>query len=76
MRVRPLVGRELLEGGERHTCVNVFEDDNQIMVGKESFQFERVFSRDTPQSRVFEICAKNSIIGCFEGYNATVIAYG
>ena len=40
------------------------------------FQFDRVFDQDSQQQELFETCTKNLVLGCFSGYNATVIAYG
>ena len=31
---------------------------------------------ESDQEAVFEICVKNLVLGCFSGYNATVLAYG
>jgi kinesin family member 21 len=35
-----------------------------------------VFSPDAPQNEIFDVCARNLVLGCFVGYNATIIAYG
>jgi hypothetical protein len=42
VRVRPLVGRELFEGGQR-TCVEGDEIVNKVVIGDKSFQFDKVF---------------------------------
>lgn len=31
---------------------------------------------DSYQEDVFDVCTKNLILGCFGGYNATILAYG
>lgn len=47
------------------------------MIGKDrSFTFDKVFEIGTKQEDVFEGCVKNLVLGCFSGYNATVLAYG
>ena len=40
------------------------------------FQFDKVFDTDSQQEAIFETCTKNLILGCFHGYNATILAYG
>ena len=75
VRARPLIGKELFE---RSTiCVKVREEDNQILIGKDrTFSFDRVFGLDSKQEAVFEACVKNLVLGCFVGFNATILAYG
>jgi len=31
---------------------------------------------DSSQKEIYEGCAKDLAMGCFEGYNATILAYG
>jgi len=31
---------------------------------------------DTEQHEIFDTCVSNLVLGCFEGYNATILAYG
>lgn len=40
------------------------------------FGFDRVFYDDSRQEEIFNVCARNLILGCFSGYNATILAYG
>lgn len=40
------------------------------------FTYDAVFGSDSRQEDVFDICVKNLVLGCFSGYNATVLAYG
>ena len=40
------------------------------------FTYDAVFGSDSGQEDVFDICVKNLVLGCFSGYNATVLAYG
>lgn len=74
VRVRPLIGREMNEGGR--TCVNVSHDENKLMIGEKQYQFDRVFSSEDSQQEIFDVCSRNLVLGCFAGYNATIIAYG
>lgn len=47
------------------------------MIGKDrAFTFDKVFDIPTNQEDIFELCVKNLVLGCFAGYNATVLAYG
>lgn len=49
----------------------------QITIGGErSFTFDYVFDIGTHQQKVYDHCVKNLIEGTFEGFNATVLAYG
>lgn len=71
-----MIGRELNEGGGPRTCVEVFDSENKINIGEKQFQFDRVFSSDSEQQELFDVCARNLVLGCFAGYNATILAYG
>ena len=75
VRARPLVGRELYESQQR-TCVEADEDNHKIQISDKSFQFDRVFSARASQADIFEVCGRNLVLGCFAGYNATILAYG
>lgn len=46
------------------------------MVGTKSFSFDRVFWPDDDQEFVFDTCTRNLVLGCFHGFNATILAYG
>lgn len=75
VRVRPLIGRELVV--RENICVDTIERDNMVIIGKDkSFKFDRVFDQEAEQEEIYDVCTKNLILGCFEGYNATVLAYG
>lgn len=48
-----------------------------MVIGKDrSFTFDRAFDLNSAQAEVFELCVKNLVLGCFAGFNATVLAYG
>lgn len=49
----------------------------QIRIGAHSFTFDHVYgSGGAPSSTMFEECISPLIDGLFQGYNATVLAYG
>ena len=75
VRVRPMIGRELNEGNVR-TCVGVNSEDNKLIIGEKNFQFDRVFASESEQLEIFDVCGRNLVLGCFAGYNATILAYG
>jgi len=43
---------------------------------KRCFTFDKVFDSKSTQKEVYDACAKDIALGCFEGYNATILAYG
>ena len=46
-------------------------------MGKDrTFTFDKCFGLDSQQEDVYELCVKNLVLGCFVGFNATVLAYG
>lgn len=49
---------------------------NRLQIGSQSFSFDKVFWADDRQEFIFEQCTKNLVLGCFHGYNATILAYG
>lgn len=49
----------------------------QVVLGKDkSFTYDYVFDMDTQQESIYSHCTEKLIEGCFEGYNATIFAYG
>lgn len=49
----------------------------QIQIGTHSFTFDHVYGGGgTQSSAMFEECISPLIDGLFQGYNATVLAYG
>ena len=50
---------------------------SQVQIGTHSFTFDHVYgSSGTPSSAMFEECIAPLVDGLFQGYNATVLAYG
>lgn len=50
-------------------------DDGQAMLGK-PFHFDAVYGPDSTQQGVFAGAAEPVLEGLFEGYNASILAYG
>lgn len=49
----------------------------QVQLGTHSFTFDHVYgSTGTPSSFMFDECVSPLVDGLFQGYNATVLAYG
>lgn len=51
--------------------------DMQVQIGTHSFTFDHVYGgTGSPTSAMFEECVASLVDGLFQGYNATVLAYG
>ncbi|XP_063811028.1 kinesin-like protein KIF21B isoform X2 [Pseudophryne corroboree] len=75
LRIRPQSSKEQVEGC--HICTWVYPGEPQVLLGKDkAFTYDYVFDTDTEQAKVYEICVRGLVEGCFQGYNATVLAYG
>lgn len=49
----------------------------QVQIGTHSFTFDHVYgSTGSPSSAMFDECIAPLVDGLFQGYNATVLAYG
>jgi hypothetical protein len=49
----------------------------QVQIGSHSFTFDHVYgSTGTPSAGMFDECVAPLVEGLFQGYNATVLAYG
>ncbi|ELR62257.1 Kinesin-like protein KIF21A, partial [Bos mutus] len=74
-RIRPQLAKERIEGC--HICTSVTPGEPQVFLGKDkAFTFDYVFDIDSQQEQIYIQCIEKLIEGCFEGYNATVFAYG
>lgn len=74
-RIRPQLAKERIEGC--HICTSVTPGEPQVFLGKDkAFTFDYVFDIDSQQEQIYTQCIEKLIDGCFEGYNATVFAYG
>ncbi|KAL8168460.1 UNVERIFIED_CONTAM: Kinesin-like protein kif21b [Gekko kuhli] len=75
MKIRPQMPKEKIEGC--HICTSVTPGEPQVLLGKDkAFTYDFVFDLDTWQEQIYTTCVSKLIEGCFEGYNATVLAYG
>uniref|UniRef100_A0A8C0XUV8 Kinesin-like protein KIF21A n=1 Tax=Castor canadensis TaxID=51338 RepID=A0A8C0XUV8_CASCN len=73
--IRPQLAKEKIEGC--HICTSVTPGEPQVFLGKDkAFTFDFVFDIDSQQEQIYTQCIEKLIEGCFEGYNATVFAYG
>ena len=71
LRTRPLITKEK---GEKHV---IFPKGNTITDARDKeFTYDAAFGPDSRQEQVFETCVKNLVLGCFLGFNATILAYG
>lgn len=74
-RIRPQLAKERIEGC--HICTSVTPGEPQVFLGKDkAFTFDFVFDLEAPQEHIYSQCVEKLVEGCFEGYNATVFAYG
>nr|XP_031531754.1 kinesin-like protein KIF21B [Vicugna pacos] len=75
IRIRPQLSKEKIEGC--HICTSVTPGEPQVLLGKDkAFTYDFVFDLDTWQEQIYSTCVSKLVEGCFEGYNATVLAYG
>lgn len=69
------MAKEKIEGC--HVCTLVAPGEPQVLLGKDkAFTYDFVFDMDSEQQNIYQACVYKLIEGCFEGYNATVFAYG
>lgn len=74
IRVRPMIPKEI--ANNENSCVE-FNGKQEIILAKErNYKFDHVFRDNSPQAEVYQACVKELILGCFEGYNAAILAYG
>ena len=78
LRVRPLLGHELERG-----CKEVVSTANATQVKIDarsgelkSFTYDYAFGTESTQDEVYNKVVLPLVDGCFDGYNATVLAYG
>ncbi|KAH0618753.1 hypothetical protein JD844_018209 [Phrynosoma platyrhinos] len=75
IRIRPQMPKEKIEGC--HICTSVTPGEPQVLLGKDkAFTYDFVFDLNTWQEQIYTTCVSKLVEGCFEGYNATVLAYG
>mmetsp|Transcript_1165 Transcript_1165/g.1891 ORF Transcript_1165/g.1891 Transcript_1165/m.1891 type:complete len:1638 (+) Transcript_1165:189-5102(+) len=75
VRIRPLLDSEIRERCTQ--CVRVVGNEPQVTFGNDQdFTFDFVFGTDSMQSEIYDACVSNLVDATFEGFNATVLAYG
>ena len=76
LRVRPLIARELADGGP--TCISQPDPTQPVVLlaHKHSFAFDSVFAPGSAQRAVFDTAVAPLLASFLEGFNATVFAYG
>jgi len=58
-------------------CVKIVPSSKQLILGKDrGFTFDEVLAPKTSQEEVYSTCVESLVKSIFEGYNATVFAYG
>ncbi len=72
VRIRPLNSSE--QEKDNIHCLKAVDD--QIVGGDAVFTFDHTFSHDCEQSSLFEVCVVDLVNAAFEGFNATILAYG
>lgn len=75
LRIRPQSASEKIE--MCRVCTNVTPNHPQVILGKDkAFTYDLVFDTDSKQFEIYRDCIESLVEGCFDGYNATVLAYG
>ncbi|KAK8544235.1 hypothetical protein V6N13_034598 [Hibiscus sabdariffa] len=75
VHIRPLIGDERTQGCKE--CVTITKGKPQVQIGTHSFTFDHVYGNGaSPSTSIFEECVAPLVDGLFQGYNATVLAYG
>jgi len=80
IRVRPMNSKEKKEGNQ--ICVDVDKQENTISVNKQdnndnkTFNFDYVYAPGSQQRDIYDEVAFPLVESVFQGYNATIFAYG
>ena len=74
VRCRPLSKREeSFQKGRK--CIQFYNNKCKLMIGEgKEFIFDHIFDERSQQQSIFEKCIRGLVDGCFQGYNATVLA--
>lgn len=70
IRCRPPSGKE--SRGRKIVGIN----RDKLTVGDKAFVFDELFDDISSQLDIYRKCVEQLVHGCFEGFNATVFAYG
>lgn len=76
LRIRPLIHKERHEGQIVQAFPGIPTGAVTIGGSEKTFTYDACFGQTSRQEEVFEQCVKNLVLGCFSGFNATVLAYG
>ena len=82
VRFRPmnLIEVELIKNNIGYECVNVIDNKQVILkqeLGRdERFMFDNLFYSNIAQEEIYKVVGKESLNDVFNGYNATIFAYG
>ena len=77
VRIRPQMPREIEEGAQ--TCITVPDRSiPQISVDQsdKAFTYDYAYDADLGQRHIYDNSVNQLVNGCFDGFNATVLAYG
>jgi kinesin family protein 4/21/27 len=75
VRIRPLSVEEKSE--DSALCIHIVEGEPQIMAGSSNlFTYDHVFGINSSQDSIYNECVVDLINSAFEGFNATILAYG
>lgn len=79
VRCRPLLPRENIGNSRPKSVLKLSRDHHQIAVGEgrdsRIYTFDHVFDENSDQQDVYDRCVHDLVEGCFNGYNATVLAF-
>ena len=73
-RVRPLLPFETVQS--TRSCVTVHGGQTLVMGKDRAFAFDAVYGPSSPQAGIYNEWVSPLVDGLFNGYNATVLAYG
>ena len=75
VRSRPLFEKERAKNAAN--CLRFIPGGQQVVLGQDrAFTYDHAFDDRTTQQHIFDTCVRGLIDGLFDGYNATVFAYG
>lgn len=77
VRCRPLLPREAAGGNSSRTfsSLRVTPGQSQVVLGDgKGYNFDHVYDQSSGQEHIYESCVAPLVEGCFNGYNATVLA--
>ncbi|XP_020235808.1 kinesin-like protein KIN-4C [Cajanus cajan] len=75
VNIRPLITSELMLGCT--DCISVVPGEPQVQIGSHAFTYDYVYgSTGSRSSAIYDDCVAPLVDALFNGYNATVLAYG